>query len=100
MRSAKDMTADELWNEVAPKLLYEKKKESINNLLAGNDTQCFTTVQYAKMYAKLHWKGMEEGGERMMNMADEITGETLAHRHLRQCKLVKEVKPDVWTTSR
>jgi len=97
MKLAKDMTPDELWNEVAPMLLNEHKKETINNRLAGNDTQCFTTEQYVKMHAKLHFKDDEAWGEHILR-ATEASGETLAHRHLRQCKLVKEVKPDVWTT--
>jgi uncharacterized protein with PIN domain len=78
-------------------LLKENKRATVAALLAGNDTQCFTTQQYIEMYARLNWKGQEEMGRRCLSglWSDDVE-ETLAHKHLRTFREVREVKLDVW----
>lgn len=80
------------------KLQRKQARDTINRLLAGNDTQCFTTEQYVTAYVKAHWKKDEGGGRAVLGwFKSGGKGETIAHWHLRTSGMVHEVKPDVWT---
>ncbi len=60
----------------------------ISALLAGNDTQCFTTDDYRRRYTK-RWITD-------MRLNYELSTE-LAEMHLRICRdVVREVRPGVW----
>ncbi len=60
----------------------------VDNLMAGNDTQCFTTEQYHEAYLK----STSDGDF----VARYFTLET-ARMHLRTNRRVREVKPGIWT---
>ncbi len=76
-------------------LMRVNRKETVDRLLAGNDTQCFTTEQYGRLHAKLHWGKDVEQGERWLLLRFDSDG-CLARMHLRTYDRVVEVKPDVW----
>lgn len=70
--------------------MYQRRKV-VKSLLAGNDTQCFTTEQYLDRYVKL----CNSGDDRTMTGLGPHRL-SLAEKHLRSLPLV-EVQPGVWT---
>ena len=68
------------------------RKDAIKALLAGNDTQCFTTQQYREAYCR---QGCMNGTT--PDFFDRVIGHDWARNNLKELpSLVKEVKPDVW----
>jgi hypothetical protein len=70
----------------------QKRREAVASLMAGNDTQCFTTEQYVDRYIEQDGRLEAEfraGHRRLIR--------ELASMHLRSVG-AREVKPDLWTT--
>lgn len=66
------------------RLLFKKqRRETIRALLAGNDTQCFTSQQYVDTYNRMHCEGKPIA---YLGMVRKVLAE-----------VCDEVKPDVWT---
>ena len=74
------------------------RKEAIASLLAGNDTQCFTTQQYREAFCRRQMKNARDEEIKVMPaFYDRVIDPDWARMHLETLpKLVKEVKPDVW----
>lgn len=70
----------------------------VRSLLAGNDTQCFTTQQYTDMYHKRchsnkDWEIMKE----MPGILADWESGRVSRNHLESLSdVVREVKPNVW----
>ena len=66
---------------------------TVSELLAGNDTQCFTTQQYAEAYLKSSSKGFKAIAHRVHGPDDAVW----ARMHLESLfDVVYEPKSDVW----
>lgn len=80
----RSISIDELFGLLA----MDVRRRTVKYLLAGNDTQCFTTQQYLDTYIREIDKGMPS-----------IMDLELARKHLVSLAGdgVKEVRPDVWT---
>jgi hypothetical protein len=79
------MTSKDI-DDICRTLHVQKRRKVIKSLLAGNDTQCFTTMQYAeRMFDKIPWR-------------DDPYWQQQARRQLLEEKLV-EVSSDVWRMS-
>jgi hypothetical protein len=76
-----------------------RREAAIRGLLAGNDTQCFTTEAYRVAYDRLsreeHERRVRDYGwlSKFIPLAWEPG---LAEMHLRTSGLVREVSPAVW----
>ncbi len=69
-------------------LVMHCRRKTIKTLLAGNDTQCFTTQQYLDTYIRVIYKGDKKC---LMDLS-------LAETHLKSLgNQVREVKPGIWT---
>lgn len=77
-------------------LLQTMEGEVIRSLLSGNDTQCFTTLQYVR--ARDKWIERFVGCSRAECGIDETEDELIpgARKQLKAIGLVVEVRPDVW----
>ena len=74
------------WNRFMGPIIREIRVGLVRKLLAGNDTQCFSTEQYRESYSKSTWGN---GVERMIDHG-------LARAHLLGLPdVVEELKPDV-----
>ncbi len=70
-------------------------EKAAKELLAGNDTQCFTTEQYMEKYFDLNHRGdNHRDGFRRWWRQDGI-----ARMHLTKRLGMREVKPDIWSYS-
>lgn len=81
---------DQEYRSLMHQFFLQSRRKVIRHLLAGNDTQCFTTEQYLKAWHTVinHGKG------------NSILYLALAEQHLRTAPhLVREVKPGVWTST-
>ncbi len=79
---------------VVEEMLFKSMEgECIRLLLAGNDTQCFTTQQYVD--ARDQWIAKITGSTRAELGLDDPPIE-FARTQLRAITLVEEVRPDVW----
>ncbi len=67
---------------------YWCRRKTLDSLMVGNDTRCFTTDQYRQRYVDVNWKG--DRNTLMFKRPD------LARQHLVQLGC-REVEPDVWT---
>ena len=68
------------------------RNRTIRKLLEGNDTCCFTTEQFARGYAK------EIMPSKTAPLVYDDFERKLARKHLEIAEM-KEVTPDVWTSS-
>jgi hypothetical protein len=60
-------------------------KDALDAVMVGNDSQCFTTAQYARKYTEMHNLPLpDDVEERLSRMRLEKLG-------------CREVSPDVWT---
>lgn len=79
-------------------LLYQTMEgDCVRSLIAGNDTQCFTTQQYVD--ARDRWIANFTGSTRQ-ELGLEPDGQYLvktARKQLLASQLVVEVRPEVWT---
>ena len=80
--------------ELIAQLGMDNRRKVVRSLLAGNDTQCFTTRQYAEAYHRIchnndpkHWDGWVNW---LM---------TLAPMHLESVGM-KQVSPGIWAEER
>lgn len=73
------------------KLAMMIRREVVDSLMEGNDTQCFTTDQYMERYFQ-----RERNGEEVDAYRRWWREENLARQHLQSLRCI-EVKPDVWT---
>ena len=69
--------------------LYQRRKV-VKALLAGNDTQCFTTQQYAEAYHHIAHRADPVHKERWIAWIAKLTP-----KHMASIGMV-EVKPGVW----
>lgn len=65
-------------------LMRRWQRRVLASLLAGNDSGCFSTAQYAAAWVRL----VDKGGKSLMD-------EKEARCHLRHLSGVREVRPDV-----
>ncbi len=73
------------------------RQGTVEALLAGNDTGCFTTEQYAAEYIRQDHCSLGDSPERRVREKDWWVKHHLAEKHLRSLPdLVREVKPGVW----
>lgn len=83
--------------DVGRLLFLTMEGDVIRSLLAGNDTQCFTTQQYADAREawcnKFIWGG-KPGTRQQLNLPPPPL-ET-SRKQLLSIGLVEEVKPDIW----
>lgn len=79
------MTDEELLRLIAMALT----DEIVRELLAGNDTCCFTTQQYEQARIDKYQKKYK------IDVWD-YAPEGWARRHLEMLRSLREVKPDVW----
>lgn len=77
------------------RLLKDRINQCVDKLLTGNDTCCFSTEQFQKKYLELYDIG-DYSIDWLFEKRDGI--EPLARTHLKKCKKVIEVKPDIWTS--
>ena len=87
----RSVTMDELFGMLAMHV----RRKVVAALLAGNDTQCFTTEQYKAEYERQ--QPMPAGyGRSDVYWRLDPTGD-LARKHLLSlAELVREVRPGVW----
>ena len=67
------------------------RRKVVASLLAGNDTQCFTTEQYRDAYTRI----CNGGDDRIMKELGSHPLE-LAEMHLRSLRELREVRPGLW----
>lgn len=81
-----DRPHDAEMNKLFRQLGMHCRREVVRTLLAGNDTQCFTTQQYLDAYIHV----INKGQRCLMDLE-------LAKHHLQSLDgKVREVKPGVW----
>jgi hypothetical protein len=92
MNDERKQSNDAVWHS----LFREVRMTVVNSLLAGNDTQCFTTQQYREAYCRqTHRRSREK--DWIKDRLDEMFTDGLATKHLRGLSdAVTEVSPDVW----
>ena len=75
-------------------------ERAVRTLLAGNDTQSFTTAQYEEMYIRHENKRLNLADvHKLVNVYKRMLGEQWGRAHLttnRISRLIQEVKPNVW----
>lgn len=81
--------ADNEW--FANAVIIPLRRSIVRSLLAGNDTQCFTTEQYKAAYEK---ETQRISKTSLPVMWDAIPGG--AARHLQSTGLVEEVETGIW----
>ncbi len=85
--NAEPRRGNETIEQLIGMLAMDMRRKAVVSLLAGNDTQCFSTEQYQRAYERESrtpgwcWR-LEDG---------------LAKKHLLSTGLVREVKPGLWT---
>ncbi len=79
-------------------MILDCRRDVCRSLLRSNDTQCFTTAQYADRYcAIMHAK--EPSADVRAMLRGHMTPD-LARQHLASISdMVREVRPDVWTAT-
>lgn len=95
--------ADDFVGELLFQAIGKPRREAaIRSLLAGNDTQCFTTESYRLAYDRLsreeHERRVREYGW-VSQFVPLMWSDGLAEMHLRTSGLVREVSASVWTYS-
>ncbi len=82
---------DAEFNGLIAQLGMASRRKVVRSLLAGNDTQCFTTQQYAEAYHRIcHQNDMAHRDGWICYLIE------LAPKHLRSVGM-REVKPGLWT---
>lgn len=92
MANSMRQTNEEFWRA----FFRPYRADSVNALLTGNDTQCFTTEQYRRTYIERNPVSARQA-ELLRIPFDQLFGIEQARKHLLSMPdLVREVRPDVW----
>lgn len=82
--------SDKDFNGLMADLGIHQRKKVVATLLAGNDTQCFTTQQYAEAYHRICHRDDEDHKKNWIKYLSDLTP-----RHMESIGMT-EVNPGVW----